>query len=120
MKALEILDPSLFEGLRSESVFQQIFELKNQNQEISVTRLRDLIGEDDRDWLDHVTMEPSAMLPSVEAIRNSVDAIRRLQVNRLSREIQEEIAQEERTGMASPKLNELLARKESLRRQQHE
>jgi DNA primase len=119
-KALEILDPSLFEGLRSESVFQQIFELKNQNQEISVTRLRDLIGEDDRDWLDHVTMEPSAMLPSVEAIRNSVDAIRRLQVNRLSREIQEEIAQEERTGMASPKLNELLARKESLRRQQHE
>ncbi len=120
LETLEMLDPALFEGLRSEYVFQQICELKNRNQEISVTRIRDLIDEDDRDWFDHVTMDPSAMLPSLEVVRNSVDAVRRLQDNRLSQQIQEEIALQESLGGDSTQLNELLARKESLRRRQHE
>jgi hypothetical protein len=68
--------------------------------------------------LELLISTPEVLL-SEDEIQNSVNAIRDLQLDRLSREIQGEIAKEEQQGQASDRLNELLVRKEEIARQRH-
>jgi len=113
---LQVL-PELFEGLRTEGIFKAIFKLRNQKREISVLSLREALGPSDLDLLERVTVESSEGHLTEEAIDGSLSALRRMQINRVSQEIQEAIIREEREGEVSDQLDELLRKKEALRRQ---
>jgi DNA primase len=114
---LQIL-PELFEGLRTEGVFRAIFEFKNQNREISVLTLREVLGAEDLDLLERIVLESSGEELTEEAIEACLGALRDMQVNRVSQEIQEAIIREERSGEVSDQLDTLLRKKEALRRKQ--
>jgi hypothetical protein len=111
--------PELFEGLRTENIFRGILALKNQNREISVLKLRDLLDGADVDLLERVTLESATGKITWEIIQGSIAALRDLQADRLSQEIQEEILREEQNQVASARLSELLRKKETLRRQKY-
>jgi DNA primase len=117
LNVLARLDTELFEGLRTEALVKGIFELKNRNDEISVLKLRELLEVDDRDLLDRLIMGASELELSEEGVSSSVDALRNLQLERLSREVQAEIQREEESGVVSPRMDDLLRKKEALRRQ---
>lgn len=113
----EELDSTLFEGLVTESLFKTILSEKNHSGEISVVKIRENLEEEDLEWFDQLNFHSSDILLTEETIRNCLEAIRRLQMDRLSRKIQEEIAEQERLGVTSDRLDELLRKKENLRRQ---
>lgn len=107
----------LFDDLRTEEIFASIFELKNQNREISVVNLRERLTPEDADLLERIVLEADQSRDSEESIQASIGALRKMQVDRVSQEIQEAIVQEERDGKVSHQLEELLRKKEALRRQ---
>jgi len=111
------LDLKLFEGLITEKVFREIVELWCQNSEISVIDLRDRLEDQDRNLLDRIAMgeEDSAFLE--KDIESCFSALRDNYLERLSRRIQEEIEKEERQGITSPRLVELLREKERIGRE---
>ena len=115
---MSLIVPELFEGLRTEKIFAAIFEFENQNREISVLTLRDALEPSDMDLLERVVLGASGEDFSLGAIEASVSALRDVQINRLSEEIQGAIVQEEESGEVSGRVEELLRKKETLRRQQ--
>ncbi len=113
----EQLEPELFEGLRTEKIFQGIFQLKEQATEITTIRLRELVGEDaDRNLIEEIALRSAGPPLSEEDIRSSVHTLRQLQYERLSRQLQEEIEAEAKENSDSDKIAELMDQKVSLRR----
>lgn len=116
--ALQNISLEMFSGLQSEQVFKTIFDMRNRNEEISVLRLRDLLESHDAEWFERISLDTALLQFTAETIKGSADALRDLQFDRLSRQIQEEIEREETLGVTSERLDELLRRKEALRREQ--
>ncbi|MCH8320753.1 MAG: DNA primase [Acidobacteria bacterium] len=113
----EQLEPELFEGLRTEKIFQGIFQLKEQATEITTIRLRELISEEtDRNLIEEMALRSADFPLSEEDIRSSVQELRRMKDERLIRQLQEEIKAEEKENSNSDKIAELLVQKENLRR----
>ena len=110
------LEPELFEGLRTQEIFQSIFQLKEQVKEITTIGLRqELADEADRDLIEGVALRSTGFPLSEEIIRSSIQALRKKHHERLSRQLQEEIKAEEKEGSSSSRINELLVQKEQLR-----
>ncbi len=117
----EQLEPELFEGLRTEKIFQGIFELKRQAEEITTIRLRQLVIDDaDRKLIEEMALRSADFPLSEEMIRSSVQALRKKQYERLSRQLQEEIKAEEKENSNSDRIDELLVKKENIRRKKEE
>ncbi|MCH7802752.1 MAG: DNA primase [Acidobacteria bacterium] len=113
----EQLEPELFEGLRTEKIFQGIFQLKEQATEITTIHLRQQISEEtDRHLIEEMALRSTDFPLSEEIIRSSVQALRRKRHERLSRQLQEEIKAEEKENSNSHRIDELLVKKETLRR----
>jgi len=113
----EQLEPELFEGLRTEKIFQGIFQLKEHATEITTIRLRELISEEtDRDLIEEMALRAADFPLSKERIRSSVQRLRRMKRERRIRQMQEEIKAEERENSNSDKIAELVVKKENLRR----
>ena len=113
----EQLEPELFEGLRTERIFQGIFQLKEQATEITAIRLRELISEEtDRNLIEEMALRAADFPLSEEDIRSSVQELRRMKDERLIRQLQAEIKAEEKENSDSDKIAELLVQKETLRR----
>ncbi|MCH8016597.1 MAG: DNA primase [Acidobacteria bacterium] len=113
----EQLEPELFEGLRTERIFQGIFQLKEQATEITTIRLREIISEGtDRNLIEEMALRSADFPLSEEDIRSSVQELRRMKDERLIRQLQEEIKAEEKEHSDSDKIAELLVQKETLRR----
>ena len=113
----EQLEPELFEGLRTEKIFQGIFQLKEHATEITTIRLRELISEEtDRDLIEEMALRAADFPLSKEGIRSSVQRLRRMKRERRIRQMQEEIKAEERENSNSDKIAELVVKKENLRR----
>ena len=111
------LEPELFEGLRTENIFQGIFQLKEQATEITAIRLRQLISEErDRNLIEEMALRAADFPLSEEIIRSSVQKLRRMKDEHHSRQLQEEIKAEEKENSNSDKIDELLVKKENLRR----
>ena len=111
------LEPELFEGLRTENIFQGIFQLKEQATEITTIRLRQLISEErDRNLIEGMALRAADFPLSEEIIRSSVQKLRRMKDEHRSRQLQEEIKAEEKENSNSDKIDELLVKKENLRR----
>ncbi|MDA2937797.1 DNA primase [Acidobacteria bacterium AH-259-A15] len=115
--AYERLEPELFEGLRTEQIFQKVFQLKEENRELTAVRLRELVTDDaDRDLIEGMALRSREFPLSEEMVRSSVQALRRKQYERLSRQVQEEIKKEERANSKSDRIDQLLIQKEDIRR----
>ncbi|TDI17560.1 MAG: DNA primase [Acidobacteria bacterium] len=113
----EQLEPELFEGLRTERIFQGIFQLKEQATEITTIRLREIISEGtDRNLIEEMALRSADFPLSEEDIRSSVQELRRMKDERLIRQLQEEIKAEEKEHSDSDKIKELLDQKQNLRR----
>ncbi len=111
------LEPELFEGLRTEKIFQGIFQLKEHATEITTIRLRELISEEtDRNLIEEMALRSADFPLSEEVIRSSVQALRRMKHEHRIRQLQEEIKAEEKENSNSDKIDELLVKKETLRR----
>ena len=113
----EQLEPELFEGLRTERIFQGIFQLKEQAKEITTIRLREIISEEtDRNLIEEMALRSADFPLSENDIRSSVQELRRMKDERLIRQLQEEIKAEEKENSDSDKIAELLDQKQNLRR----
>ena len=114
---IEELEPELFEGLRTEKIFQGIFQLKEQATEITAIRLRELISEEtDRHLIEEMALRSADFPLSEEDIRSSIQELKRMKDERLIRQLQEEIKAEEKEHSDSDKIKELLDQKQNLRR----
>lgn len=111
------LDESLVEGLVTEKIFLAALGLWKRNQEINVIKLRERLEGEDQELLDRLTMGLQVVPVSRDSVFSSLEALGDVQLDRLSRQVQEEIAREEKEGKDSSRLAELLKKKESLRRQ---
>jgi len=113
----EQLEPELFEGLRTERIFQGIFQLKEQAKEITTIRLREIISEEtDRNLIEEMALRSADFPLSEKDIRSSVQELRRMKDERLIRQLQEEIKAVEKENSDSDKIAELLDQKQNLRR----
>jgi len=116
-QTFEQLEPELFEGLRTEKIFQCIFQLKEQGTEITTIRLRQLVSDDaDRNLIEEMALRSADSPLSEEKIRNSVQELRRMKDERLIRQLQEEIKAEAKENSNSDKIAELMDQKVNLRR----
>ena len=119
--ALEQLEAQLFEGLRTESIFQEIFQLQKANKSISTVYLRERVeDENDRNLLEELALRSNEILLSKEVIKNSMRALQKKQLERLSLQIQEKIKNEEMQDSASTTIDRLLVKKEQLRKKMKE
>jgi hypothetical protein len=115
--ALDQLEPQLFEGLHTEPIFEKIFQLQKENSAISTVRLRELVSDDsNRDLIEGLALRSGELLLSDEAIKNSVQALQKKQYERLSLQLQEEIKKEETENSRSSAIDQLLVRKEQIRK----
>ena len=113
----EQLEPELFEGLRTERIFQGIFQLKEQAKDITTIRLREIISEEtDRNLIEEMALRSADFPLSEKDIRSSVQELRRMKDERLIHQLQEEIKAEEKENSDSDKIAELLDQKQNLRR----
>lgn len=116
-RVLKLLDTDLFEGLQTQAIFEKAFTLKKQNQAISIIKLRELLeGDEDLNLVERLALKSFQFSLSEEMILSSVEALRRKQYERISRQIQEEIKNEETQGREPVKMGELLRKKEEVRR----
>ncbi len=114
---LEQVEAQLFEGLRTEAIFEKIFHLQKGGGTISTVHLRELVDDDsDRDLLENLALRSGELDLFAEAIENSIQALQRMQYERLSRQIQEEIKKEETKNSESTAMDELLNRKAQVRK----
>jgi DNA primase len=115
---LALLDPTDFTGLRTESLFRRIAQLENQTGESGVFRIRGALEGEDLDLFERLALQSPQHLTE-DSVRNSLRAVEEMQINRLSLQIQEEIARSEKSGEGVPALDELLRRKQELVRRRH-
>ena len=113
---MNVLTADLYRGLVCERIFDQIVQLGNQNSEFCIFTVRKALQGDDLDLLDRISLQSAETELSDEVVTSSVEALQDLQCNRISRQIQEEITREERQGVPSPRLEELLRKKEEIQR----
>jgi len=113
---IALAEPAMFEGLATGALFREIFAIRKQNEHFDIFKLRERLEEDDLDLFDRLSVTSSDLQVSDEEIRRCVEAINDLALNRVSRQIQQEIAQEEKSGQASERLEELLRNKEVIQR----
>ncbi len=114
--ALQSLEPDLYRDLVCERIFDQIVQLKNQSSDFCIFTVRKALQDDDLDLFDRISLQSAEVVLSEEVIASSVEALQDLQCDRISRQIQEEITREERIGVPSPRLEELLRKKEEIQR----
>ena len=116
-RVLDLLDSDLFEGLQTQAIFEKAFQLQQQNEAISIIKLRNLLDQgEDLNLIERAALRSLKPPLSEEIIRSSVSALRRKQYERISRQIQEEIKREENQGDETAKMGELLRKKEDIRR----
>ena len=80
-----------------------------------------MVSDDsNRDLLEGLALRSEELLLSEEAIRNSVQALQKKQYERLSLQLQEEIKKEETENSQSSAIDQLLVRKEQIRKKMKE
>ena len=117
VQVLEQLDAGLIEGLQTRAIFQKALELRKQSREISVLSLKALLDRgEDIDLLEKVALRSIELPLSEEMIKSSIRALRKKQYERISHEFQEEISREEKQDLHSTRIEELLVKKEEIRK----
>ncbi len=116
-QVLQQLDAALIEGLQTQEIFQKVLELGQQNRKISILSLKGLLDRvEDVDLLEKVALRSFEPPLSEEMIKNSIRALRRKQYERVSRQLQEEISREEKQDAHSARIDELVVKKEEIRK----
>ncbi len=110
------VEPDWFKGMQAQKVFEAIFKLRAEEDEISVAKLRPLLDEAEMAQVEKLAFGSSYEPLSQEIVSSSIQALKRKHFEYLSREIQERIRDEEQSGADSATLEELLLRKEEIRK----
>ncbi len=114
---LSDLEPEIFEGLATQTVFETICHLRDGDREINVPALRDALPEGPAQALvESLSFREPDRPASEEVIRESIRALRRKRNERLIQSLQNEIEQEEAKDSQSARIDELLLKKEEIRR----
>lgn len=116
-QVLSNVERELFCGLRTERIFDKVLEFGKLNPKINILYLRDsLDDEGELHFLDAVAIHAEEVHLTEETVLESIRALRRKQYELLSQKIQQEIASEEATDSKSSRIDELLLKKEEIRR----
>ena len=110
------VEPEWFEGTQAEKIFEALFKLREEQNEVSVSKLRSLLDEADIAQVERVAFGSSYQPLSQEIVSSSMRALRQKHFEYQSREITEKIRIEEQSGANSAVLGELLLRKEEIRK----
>jgi hypothetical protein len=114
---LELLDLNLFQGLRTETIFEKVVQLRELNREINILYLRDLLDDEaDIHFLESVGIGSPELSVNREGIRESFRALNKKRFEKQSHRIQEELATLEATDSQSSRIDELLVEKEQIRK----
>jgi len=114
---IQALTPDLLEGLRSREIFLQSLKFKELDRNFTPATLsQTLEDETDRHLLEEMALRSQGHPISNELILGSIQALRKKQLERMSRQVQHEIAEAERENSHS-EIERLLTEKERLRRE---
>ncbi len=114
---LQDLPLETFESLGSQPIFQAASQLKQQEAAITITNLeKSLEDEEAVHLLQRSALQPPRFPLSKDIIKESLLALQKKYYEWVSRQIQEEIGLQEREGGPSSQLDELLVRKEKIRK----
>ena len=114
---LQDLPLETFESLGSQPIFQAASQLKQQQKAITIANLeKSLEDEEAIHLLQSSALRPTGSPLSQDLIRESLLALQKKYYEWVSRQIQEEIGEQVRQGRPSSQLDELLVRKEKIRR----
>lgn len=111
------LDMDLFEGLRTEGIFEKVVQLRELKREINILYLRDLLDDEaDIHFLETIGIGSTELPVHREGVMESFRALQKKRYELLSRRLQEEIASIEATDSQSSRIDELLVKKEQIRK----
>ena len=109
------LDSALFEDLRTMQIFAGTLRLQEEDRDVTAVGLRSILSEEaDRDFVETLALDSTGIPLSQEVIESSVQALRKKQFERLSRQIQADIKKAEKEDSPSDRIDELLLKKEQI------
>lgn len=111
------LDSALFEDLRTMQIFTGILQLQEEDRDVTAVGLLSVLSEEaDRDFVEALALDSTELPLSEEVIKSSIQALRKKQFERLSRQIQADIQKAEKEDTPSDRIDELLLKKEQIRK----
>ena len=111
------LDSALFENLRTMQIFAGTLQLQEEDRDVTAVGLLSVLSEEaDRDFVEALALNSTELPLSREVIESSIQALRKKQFERLSRQIQADIQKAEKEETPSDRIDELLLKKEHIRK----
>ncbi|MDE2927431.1 MAG: DNA primase [Acidobacteriota bacterium] len=108
------VEPDWFENLESGKIFKALFELNGQQRGLTVTAASERLDADDMDLLENLALADETL--SDEVVLECIRALRRKHFENLSRQVQQQILEEEKNASSTENLQELLAMKAQIRK----
>lgn len=103
-----------FEELGSGKIFEALFDLNHQQRGPTVVEASEQLDPENRDLLENLALADNTL--SDEMVVECIRALRRKHFENLSRRVQEQILEEEKSASSTRHLRELLTRKERIRK----
>ena len=106
--------PDWFENLESGKIFEALFELNREQRGLTVAAASERLDPNDMDLLENLALSDGTL--SDEIVLECIRALRRKHFENLSRQVQQQILEEEKNATSTEILQELLVRKERIRK----
>lgn len=108
------VEPDWFQNLESGKIFEALFELNGDQRDLTVAAASERLDPDDMDLLESLALADETL--SDEIVLECIRALRRKHFENLSRQVQLQILEEEKNATSTEILQELLVRKERIRK----
>ena len=108
------VEPDWFENLESGKIFKALFELNRQQRGLTVAAASERLDADDMDLLENLALADATL--SDEVVLECIRALRRKHFENLSRQVQQQILEEEKNASSTENLQELLVMKAQIRK----
>ena len=108
------VEPDWFQNLESGKIFEALFELNGDQRDLTVAAASERLDPDDMDLLENLALADDTL--SDEIVLECIRALRRKHFENLSRQVQLQILEEEKNATSTEILQELLVRKERIRK----
>ena len=98
-------------------IFAGTLQLQEEDRDVTAVGLLSVLSEEaDRDFVEALALNSTELPLSGEVIESSIQALRKKQFERLSRQIQADIQKAEKEETPSDRIDELLLKKEHIRK----
>lgn len=108
------VEPDWFENLESGKIFEALFELNRQQRSLTVAAASERLDPENMDLLQNLALAEDTL--SDEIVFECIRALRRKHFENLSRQVQQQILEEEKNASSTENLQELLAMKAQIRK----